>query len=86
MDVMYWLIPVAIVLLTLAISAFIWAVKSDQYSDLESPAMKILLDDDSPATASKNTKRSSDPDNRPQDNLAPDDDSSSPANQSTKDN
>ncbi|WP_144393656.1 cbb3-type cytochrome oxidase assembly protein CcoS [Pleionea sediminis] len=48
MEVMYWLIPVAILLLAVAIAAFIWAVKNDQYSDLESPAYKILFDDDSP--------------------------------------
>ncbi len=47
MEIMYWLIPVAIMLLAIAIAAFIWAVKSDQYSDLESPAYKILFDDDS---------------------------------------
>ncbi|NVK87120.1 MAG: cbb3-type cytochrome oxidase assembly protein CcoS [Gammaproteobacteria bacterium] len=47
MDIMFWLIPVAIFILVVAVSAFIWAVKSDQYSDLESPAYKILFDDDS---------------------------------------
>lgn len=47
MEVMYWLIPVALCLLAVAIAAFVWAVKSDQYSDLDSPAYKILFDDDS---------------------------------------
>ncbi len=47
MEIIYWLIPVAVMLLAIAVAAFIWAVKSDQYSDLESPAYKILFDDDS---------------------------------------
>ncbi len=47
MQVMYWLIPVAILLLAIAIAAFVWAVRNDQYSDLDSPAYKILFDDDS---------------------------------------
>ncbi len=55
MEVMYWLIPVALLLLIVAISAFTWAVKSDQYSDLESPAYKILFDDDSAAPQTKDS-------------------------------
>jgi len=55
-DILYWLIPVAIFLLTIAIVAFVYAVKSDQYSDLESPAYKILFDDDSPANNSSAAK------------------------------
>jgi cbb3-type cytochrome oxidase maturation protein len=47
LEIIYWLIPIAIMLLAVAIAAFVWAVKSDQYSDLESPAYKILFDDDS---------------------------------------
>lgn len=47
MEIIYWLIPVAVMLLAIAIAAFVWAVKSEQYSDLESPAYKILFDDDS---------------------------------------
>ncbi len=47
MEVLYWLIPIALFILVIAIAAFVWAVKSDQYSDLESPAYKILFDDDS---------------------------------------
>jgi cbb3-type cytochrome oxidase maturation protein len=47
LEIIYWLIPIAILLLAIAIAAFVWAVKSDQYGDLESPAYKILFDDDS---------------------------------------
>nr|WP_256489346.1 cbb3-type cytochrome oxidase assembly protein CcoS [Pleionea sp. CnH1-48] len=59
MEVIYWLIPVAIIFLSVAIAAFVWAVKNDQYSDLESPAYRILLDDDSPTTKEPATKAQS---------------------------
>jgi cbb3-type cytochrome oxidase maturation protein len=41
------LIPLSLVLLGLGIAAFFWAVRNDQFEDLDSPAWKILLDDDS---------------------------------------
>lgn len=47
MTIIYVLIPVGLVLLGLAIWAFFWAAGSGQFDDLESPAWKILLDDDS---------------------------------------
>ena len=42
------LIPLAIVVLIIAIAAFIWAVKSGQFEDMEGPAHRILMDDDDP--------------------------------------
>ncbi|PIE43345.1 MAG: cbb3-type cytochrome oxidase assembly protein CcoS [Gammaproteobacteria bacterium] len=46
MEILYALIPLSIVLLTVAIYILSWAVKSGQYDDLEGPAHKILYDDD----------------------------------------
>ena len=46
MEILYILIPVAIVLICLAIGAFFWAVKSDQFDDLERHGHSILFDDD----------------------------------------
>jgi cbb3-type cytochrome oxidase maturation protein len=34
------------VLLSLAVWAFFWAVRNDQFDDLDTPAMDILDDDD----------------------------------------
>ena len=48
MDVLYLLIPLAIVILAIAVWAFMWAVKSGQFDDLEGPAHRILMDDDDP--------------------------------------
>ena len=49
MTVLYILVPVAIVLVILAILVFNWAVNSGQYDDLDSPAHSILFDEEDPA-------------------------------------
>ncbi len=46
MNILYLLIPLALVLLVLAVWAFFWAVRTRQFDDLDSPALQILLDDD----------------------------------------
>jgi len=47
MTIIYVLIPIGLLLLALGIWAFFWASGSGQYDDLESPAWRILMDDDS---------------------------------------
>ena len=42
------LIPLAVVLMAVAVVFFVWTVKSGQYDDLEGPAHRILMDDDDP--------------------------------------
>ncbi len=52
MTILYFLIPLALVVLGLAVWAFFWAVGSGQFDDLDTPAMRIILDDDTkPADA-----------------------------------
>lgn len=46
MEILFLLIPLSLVLLGLAIWAFFWAVKSNQFDDLEGPAYSILFDDE----------------------------------------
>jgi len=41
-----YLIPIALVLGLLALFAFLWALKSGQYEDMEGAANRILFDDD----------------------------------------
>ena len=48
MNILFLLIPLSLVLLSLAIWAFFWAVKNNQFEDLEGPAYSILFDDDEP--------------------------------------
>ncbi|MFC4260368.1 cbb3-type cytochrome oxidase assembly protein CcoS [Marinobacter lacisalsi] len=47
MNILLILIPVTLLLVTVGILVFNWAVKSGQYDDLEGPAHRILYDDDS---------------------------------------
>lgn len=53
MESLYILIPIAIVLVCVAVWVFIWAVKSEQFEDLERQGMNILLDDDPSAQPHK---------------------------------
>lgn len=46
MNMLFVLIPLAMLLLGVAIAAFFWAVRSGQFDDLDTPAVGILLDDD----------------------------------------
>ena len=55
MEILYLLIPVAVVLVAIIIGIFVWAAKSGQFDDLEGPAHRILMDDDS-VESSDNTK------------------------------
>ena len=45
MGVIYILIPVAIILSAIGIYLFFWAVKTEQFDDLEKQGMSILFDD-----------------------------------------
>ncbi len=46
MSIIYILIPLAIILVVIAVAIFFWAVKSDQFKDLERHGHSILFDDD----------------------------------------
>nr|WP_067289604.1 cbb3-type cytochrome oxidase assembly protein CcoS [Marinobacterium profundum] len=46
MDILYLLIPIAIIFVGCALWAFFWSVNSGQFDDMESPAHSILFDDD----------------------------------------
>lgn len=48
MDVLLYLIPLALLLSLLGLAAFLWTVKNKQYDDLDGPAHRILLEDDEP--------------------------------------
>lgn len=47
MDILYLLIPISLVIVALIVAAFLWAIHSGQFDDLEGPAHEILMDDDS---------------------------------------
>ena len=50
MEVLAFLIPIALVLGGIGLAAFIWSLKSGQFDDLDGAAMRILNDDDEPRT------------------------------------
>ena len=46
MKIIYVLIPLSLMLLGLAVWAFFWAVRNDQFDDLDTPALDILDDNE----------------------------------------
>lgn len=46
MEILSYLIPIALFLGLIGLGAFIWSIKSNQYEDLDGAANRILLDDD----------------------------------------
>lgn len=46
MSMLYVLIPLAVVLLALAVWALLWAIKHGQFDDLETHGWSVVLDDD----------------------------------------
>ena len=44
MQVLMWLIPISIVLLTIAGTAFVWAVSNNQFDDLDRHGLDVLDD------------------------------------------
>lgn len=48
MEVIYGLIPLMIILGLAMVVIFFWAVRNNQYEDLEGDANRILMDEDDP--------------------------------------
>ncbi|TVP76161.1 cbb3-type cytochrome oxidase assembly protein CcoS [Thioalkalivibrio sp.] len=57
MEVLYLLIPIALVLVLVIGLAFFWAIRSGQYEDMEGPAYRILMDDDDPMIPGNEDRR-----------------------------
>ena len=49
MTILLVLVPISLILLGLAIWAFVWAVRGGQYDDLDAPAIDILGNDSADA-------------------------------------
>ncbi|MCB1507932.1 MAG: cbb3-type cytochrome oxidase assembly protein CcoS [Hyphomicrobiaceae bacterium] len=52
MDILLYLIPIALFLGLLGLGAFLWSLKSGQFDDLEGARWRILSDDDIDAKGS----------------------------------
>jgi cbb3-type cytochrome oxidase maturation protein len=46
MNILLFLIPIALVLGLIGLGAFIWALKSGQYEDLDGAAQRILIEEE----------------------------------------
>lgn len=57
MNSLFILIPIAFILVAIAIKLFIWAVKNGQYDDLDTESRRILFDD--PPKSTKKNKQGS---------------------------
>ena len=53
MEIVFYLIPLALVILVVAIRAFFWAVNNDQFNDLDKEANRILFEDRTDDDATK---------------------------------
>ena len=56
MNVLFVLVPLALLLAAAGIAGFAWAVRNGQFDDVETPAIRMLLDDEAePASSSSRT-------------------------------
>ncbi len=46
MNILFFLIPIALMLAGLAVWGFLWAARSGQFEDVETPALRMLMDDE----------------------------------------
>jgi len=53
MNIIYVLIPIAMIFVAIGVLVFFWAVKSNQYDDLDREAVNILFDEDVPQSTVK---------------------------------
>ena len=56
MEIIYLLLPIALILVGIIIWVFMWAVKSDQFEDLEGPAHRIIMENDDNVDSNKDDK------------------------------
>lgn len=48
METIFVLLPLALLIAAIAVGLFLWAARTGQFDDLETPAVRILFDDDQP--------------------------------------
>lgn len=53
MSIIYVLIPLAVIIVGIAVAVFFWAVRSKQFEDLDRQGYSILFDDDLPPAEKK---------------------------------
>jgi cbb3-type cytochrome oxidase maturation protein len=51
METIFVLLPLALLIAAIATGFFVWAARSGQFDDLETPPVRILFDDEAPRPA-----------------------------------
>ncbi|HBE93134.1 MAG TPA: cbb3-type cytochrome oxidase assembly protein CcoS [Gammaproteobacteria bacterium] len=46
MEIIYYLVPMAMIIVAGIVAGLFWAVKSGQFDDMEGPAHQILMDEE----------------------------------------
>jgi cbb3-type cytochrome oxidase maturation protein len=46
MSALFVVLPLALLLVGLSVAAFLWAARRGQFDDLDTPAIRVLHDDD----------------------------------------
>jgi cbb3-type cytochrome oxidase maturation protein len=57
MTILLLLVPLSVLLLGAAIAAFVWAVRSGQFEDLDTPPLDMLREDERPRPPSGDEPR-----------------------------
>lgn len=53
MNIVFVLIPIAILFVMIAVGVFFWAIRADQFEDLDRQGSSILFDEEMPPTTVK---------------------------------
>ena len=61
MTVIYIVLPLALVIVGVAVWAFVWAADRGQFDDLDTPALRLLHDDVTPTNADTSSTDASKP-------------------------
>ena len=51
METIFVLLPLALLIAAIAVGFFVWAARTGQFDDLDTPAVRILFDDEEPRRA-----------------------------------
>ncbi len=46
MDILYFLVPLAVAMAAVAVAGFYWAVRDGQFDDTHTPALRILFEEE----------------------------------------
>jgi cbb3-type cytochrome oxidase maturation protein len=50
-ETIFVLLPLALLIAAIAVGFFIWAARTGQFDDLDTPAVRMLFDDEEPRSA-----------------------------------